>query len=324
MIGLGSSCGRWAVVLFPMVWMFAEIAEPTKHGADSPNQGVVAVDLLFVGCEYQFRHPNATWLFEEAVTEDWHSKDAPEGKKMDGSVEATLTFHYGTNAEAQAKTLTISLVDKDGAYYAASVGGHTLREDSLLAKALFAVIAERSPRFTEAKVASDEGIIGGFTPRELRYIGNAELTRRVSEDIDAELERRAVEKGNSTLEGRQMLVSSLLRKADRAAKAGNFDEALAYIDRAEAMPRETDISAKSKRLWRIEIEELCESWRVDLVYLPQKDNVKARKGLERLLEIHNSDGWRPRDAEPEDRQRLEEANSAALSNIHKKLSQITE
>lgn len=300
-------------------------SEAVDGATASEGQELTGVELTFIGCQYRLKHRNAMWLFEQALSERWQATSKPDWSQGKRSFGATLSLHYVSGRQVTDKTFTVTMTDKgSAAFCAVSLGGQPVREDSLLAKVLFAILAERTPRFTNIKMVDDEDIVGGFTPYEMKWIGSPELTERVSRERDEDFDRRAVEKGPSTREGRQMLVSSLLKKAERTAKAGDFDEALDCIDQAQAVPRDEDVVANSGRTWRLEMRELCDTCRVYFVYLPQGNKVKAKEVLRGMLELHQSEEWKPKAATPEEQKRLEEINEQALSHIRKKLMQVAE
>lgn len=261
---------------------------------------------------------------ERALAEDWQATSEPDWSQGQKTIGATLSLHYASDKDVATKTLAVTLAQKEGAPYAVAVNGTPLRENSLLAKVLFVIVTQRSRPFTDIRFVSDESIYGGFTPFELRMIGDPELTERASKPTDEHFERRAVEIGPSTREGREMLVSSLLKKAQRAAKAGNYEEALACLDQAQPIPREEDVAIGSGRSWRLEVEELCDEWRVRLVYLPQGNKAKAKEVLERMLEVQKSEAWMPKSANPEGQKRYEELRAYGLTRLQKELNRLGE
>lgn len=166
--------------------------------AISQNQKLTEGNLMFAGCQYRLKHPNAMWFFEQALSERWQARSEPDWSQGKRSCGATLSLHYASDKQVTEKSFAVTMADKRGAFYAVSMDGQPVREDGLLAKGLFAILAERTPRFTNIKMVDDEDIVGGFTPYELKWISSPELTERVSKERDEDFDRRAVEKGPST------------------------------------------------------------------------------------------------------------------------------
>jgi hypothetical protein len=180
---------------------------------------------------------------------------------------------------AASKQVAVTFSSLDGDLLPVVFGTTPCQPDSLLSRILQAVLRARAPRFQPPQRVSDGDIDGGFTPYELRWINDAELTERVTRDAQAEF-----------------------RELD-------------LLTQAEALLREGDIDPRTGRPWQLALQERCDELRLFGVYMPEKDFAAMRTTLEARRERRLRPEWAPKAPDPQEQERLRAREARELREI---------
>jgi len=311
------------LAFLPVLWISAgaETGQPNEL-AVCLERPLAEIELRMDTTIYLISHANALWAFQEAIREPWQAAGPPDWAAGRDSRGASFCVRFRDNG--MTKDWALMMVEKEPhstVWCPVRVGMTWCREDSLLARLIRVLIIGRRPGPGDLNPWSvtDHEIVGGFQAHELRWIDFPELTQRVQREEEADYKMRAVEKGEATLDGRQMMVTALLRDARRLMAEGKKAEALEAIERAERIPRENDVLPDSYHPWSLEVRDLCLTWKADIVYLPSHDLVRAKEVLNALLALHRSREWVPTTDDPKAIDQFRERNEQAIQNIEKKL-----